>query len=184
MKTLEIKNLLHQYFEGETTLEQEQRLVDYFNSDEVAEELKKYTGLFIGLSELTATTAVDSDDSFNAEILNYIEKNEASTKNSTRKMWQFVAGIAASVILVVGGFLMYQQEEQQFKDTFDDPEVAYAVAEQTLSYVSAKYNKGLASLSSFEKLQTAAEPLQKGINPVNEYLQLVEKIGTDNTLNP
>lgn len=183
MKTLEIKNLLHQYFEGETTLEQDQQLIEYFNSDKVAEELNKYKGLFIGLSELSATATAADDDKLDASIMETIHKYESDSKNNTRKLWQFISSIAASVILVIGGFLFYQQEEQPFKDTFDDPETAYAVAERTLFYVSEKYNQGLAGLSNFEKLETATHPLQQGIKPVNEYLELVEKMRTENTIN-
>jgi hypothetical protein len=72
--------------------------------------------------------------------------------------------------------LFFQQSEEQFKDTFDNPELAYAYAEQTLGFVSAKYNKGMSGLANFDKLETATEPMQKGMKPVNEYMEIVEKI--------
>lgn len=179
MKTMEIKHLLHRYFEGETSVQEEQELEAYFNSCEVADELKEYKGFFSGLSELTESV---NDDTIENDILNYISKNEPAQKSKRVWLWQAVSGIAASVILVVGGLLLFQQQEQQFADTFDDPEVAYAYAEQTLSYVSAKYNQGLAALSNFDKLQTAAEPLQEGVKPINNYLGIIEQFNTtDNT---
>ena len=173
MKTLEIKQLLQRYFEGETTTGEERQLTAYFNSGDVAEELKEYRGFFGGLAELAETMY---DDTIEEDVLEFIIKNDEAGKPRKRYLWQAVSGIAASVILVVGGFLFYQQQEQHFTDTFENPELAYAYAEQTLAFVSAKYNQGLAELSNFNKLQTAAEPIQKGVQPINEYFEMIENI--------
>ncbi len=179
MKTEEIKHLLHRYFEGETTVQEERELETYFISGEVADELKQYKGFFSGISELSGSV---NDDTIESDILNYISRNEPAQKSKRVWLWQAVSGIAASVILVVGGFLFFQQQEQQYADTFEDPAVAYAYAEQTLHYMSAKYNQGLAALSNFDKLQTAAEPLQEGVKPINEYLQMIGQIeATENS---
>ena len=91
-------------------------------------------------------------------------------------MWKMVTGIAASIIIVLGGFLFYQQKQKPFDDTFENPEQAYAYAQQTLQFVSGKYNKGIAGLSNFEKLQKADEPIKKGIAPVNEFFENLQKL--------
>ena len=108
--------------------------------------------------------------------MDYILENEHREKTKFRKLWVNVTGIAASVIIVLGGFLFYQQQQKPFKDTFEDPEKAYAYAEQTLQFVSGKYSKGLAELSNFEKLQKGTEPLKKGVAPVSEFFENLEKI--------
>ena len=95
-------------------------------------------------------------------------------------MWKMVTGIAASVVIVLGGFLFYQQQQKPFEDTFDDPEKAYEYAVQTLQYVSGKYNEGLAELSNFEKINNASEPLKKGIQPIAEFYEGLEKINENN----
>ncbi|MGC9353483.1 MAG: hypothetical protein ACP5D9_06580 [Mariniphaga sp.] len=176
METKEIKQLLQRYFNGESTLAEERLLEKYFQSGDATDDLKEYTGFFKGVSELAET---DRDEELENEIMDFIQKNEPEEKPKTRWLWQMVTGIAASVIIVVGGVLFYQHEKEPFEDTFDNPEVAYAYAEQTLSYISDKYNKGLAGLANFEKLETAAEPMQKGVKPVNEYLELIEKMSGD-----
>jgi hypothetical protein len=173
METKEVKKLLQRYFKGKSTLAEERLLEKYFQSGDVADDFKEYTGFFNGVSELTKT---GRDEELENEIMDFIQKNEPKEKPKTRWLWQMVTGIAASVIIVVGGVLFYQQEKEPFEDTFDNPEVAYAYAEQTLGYISDKYNKGLAGLANFEKLETAAEPMQKGVKPVNEYLELIEKM--------
>lgn len=173
MKTMEVKHLLQRYFEGETTIAEERELEAYFKSGEVADELKQYSGFFSGLSELAE---VEGESTIEEDIMDFIGEQTPVVKINRSWLWQTVTGIAASVILVIGGYLLFQQQEDQFADTFDNPDVAYAYAEQTLSYVSAKYNQGLAALGSFEKLQTASEPLQQGVKPLAQYLEMVERI--------
>lgn len=176
METKEIKQLLQRYFNGESTLAEERLLEKYFQSGDVTDDLKEYTGFFNGILELSET---ERDENLENEIMDFIQKNEPKKKPKTRWLWQTVAGIAASIIIAVGGVLFYQNENEKVKDTFDNPEVAYAYAEQTLGYISAKYNQGLSALANFDKLETATEPLQKGVKPVNEYLELIEKMSGD-----
>lgn len=180
METREIKQLLQRYFEGETTVAEEQLINTYFKSEKVAEELKEYTGFFNGKSELTKAAY---EDTIEDEIMQLITANEPGTKSNRIWLWQAVTGIAASAILVLGGYLFYQQQEQPAYDTFENPDVAYAYAEQTLAYVSAKYNKGIAALSNFDKLQTAAEPLQQGIQPLSEYFDLIDSMNDVDDVN-
>jgi hypothetical protein len=179
MKTKEIKELLQCYYNGDTTVQQEQVLEAYFKSDEIADELKKFSGLFSGLSELADTIP---DNAIENEIMEYIRNNDTEQNTRRYRLWPELSGIAASVILVVGGFLLFQQQQQQYNETFDNPEIAYAFAEQTLLYVSSKYNQGLAELSNFDKLHTAAEPLQQGVKQVDEYMEIIERMRTSNTI--
>lgn len=184
MTTKEIKNLLQLYFEGETSLEDERRLETYFQSDELAEELKEYAEYFGGISELTA---VAGESTIEEDVMDYILENEHHEKTKYRQMWRIVTGIAASIIIILGGVLMYEQQQKPFKDTFDDPEVAYAYASQTLKFVGSKYNKGLADLSYFGTLEAATEPLEKGIKPINDAFKKInvlnnaDKADSDNS---
>jgi len=173
MKTKEVKQLLQRYFNGETTIEEERKLEAYFRSEEVDKELEQYAEFFGGINELA--NSVD-DSSIEDDVMNYILENESQEKKKYRWLWQTVTGIAASIIIVIGGMLLYQQNDQNFEDTFENPEVAYAVAEDALEYMSAKYSKGLAELSNFDKLQTASQPLRKGVQPVNEFYENIENL--------
>ncbi len=176
MEKKKIKQLLQLYFNGESTLEDERKLEAYFGAGEVADELKEYAEFFGGISELAELA---DDPTIEEDIMDYILENEHQEKTKYRSMWKIVTGIAASVIIVLGGFLFYQQQNQQpFKDTFDDPEAAYAYAKQTMQYVSGKYSQGLAELSNFEKLQAATKPIQEGVKPVNEFFDDIKKMET------
>ena len=173
MKTTEIKQLLQIYFSGESSLEDERRLEAYFQSGNVAEELTEYAEFFGGISELTS--AVD-DSTIEEDVMDFILENEHKEKTRYLGMWKMVTGIAAAIIIVLGGFLFYQQQQKPFNDTFENPEQAYAYAQQTLQFVSGKYSKGFAEFSNFEKLQKANEPLKKGIAPVNEFYEGIERV--------
>lgn len=177
METQEVKQLLQRYFNGESSENDEQKLQAYFHSGNVAAELEEYAGFFGGISELSKTA---NDDSIENEVMNYILENEAEEKTKYRTLWKTVTGIAVSIIIVVGGLLLYQQQDKTYEDTFENPEVAYAYAEEILEYVSAKYNKGLAKLSNFDKLRSGTQPLKKGVKPVNEFFTNIKNLDAEN----
>lgn len=177
METKEIAKLLQKYFNGESTGDEEKALETYFTSENVADEFKEYKDFFSGISELANT----NDSNIEEEIMDFILENENREKTRYRWLWQTVTGIAASVIIILGGFLFYQQQQKPYKDTFEDPKEAYAYAQQTLQFVAEKYNKGIAGLSGFEKLQKAAKPIKKGIAPINEFYNTIEKMEKNKT---
>ncbi len=172
METTKIKALLQKYFEGETSPAEEKMLENYFNSGKVDSSLLEYAQFFEGISKLAGNSR---DRALESDIMDYILEKETKEKSKYRWLWQTVTGVAASVIIVLSGFLYYQQQKA-FDDTFTNPDEAYAYAVKTLGYVSGKYNKGLAGLSKFEKLQKATEPVKKGFAPVNEFYQTIEKL--------
>jgi len=173
MKTEEVKQLLQRYFNGESTNIDEQQLSAYFQSGKVADEVAEYAEFFGGISELANTSA---DSNIEEEVMDYILENENREKTHYRTLWKRVTGIAASIIIVLGGFLFYQEQKKPFDDTFKDPEQAYAYASETLQFVSSKYNKGLTELSNFRKLGIANKPIQKGTEPVVEFYEKLAKL--------
>jgi len=165
--------LLQKYFEAETNLAEENELITYFTSGEVDENLKMYVPLFSGMKELLA----DENPELGEELMNYILESEHKEKVKYRWMWQMVTGVAASVILVMLA-VNYYSVKNQWKDTYSDPQQAYAEASKTLEFVAAKYNKGLASLSPVGKLDEATASFQTGISKLNkgfEHLKGNEK---------
>ena len=175
MKTEEVKQLLQRYFDGESTDADERNLESYFQSGSVDSEVAEYAEFFGGISELAA---IADDPTIEEDVMDYILETENREKTRYRSMWKMVTGIAASIIVVLGGFLFFQEQQKPYEDTFNDPEKAYAYAEQTLQFVSGKYNKGLAELSNFDKLRTAQEPIKKATEPVIEFYEGVKKVET------
>lgn len=173
METNKIEKLLQTYFNGESSVEEERTLESYFRSGNVAAEFQEYAPFFAGISELAN---VSSDSNIEEEIMDFILENENREKTRYRWLWQTVTGIAASVIIVLGGFLFFQQQQKPFEDTFKNPDEAYAYAEQTIQFISEKYAKGLTGLSNFEKLQKVNQPIKKATTPVIEFYNAIEKM--------
>ncbi len=168
MESQRINILLQKYFDAETSLAEENELITYFTSGEVEESLKMYVPLFSGMKELLADETPDLSE----ELMNHILESEHTEKVKYRWMWQMVTGVAASVILVMLA-VNYYTGKNQWKDTYSDPQQAYAEASKTLEFVAAKYNKGLASLTPVRKLEEAAAPLQTGISKLNKGFEII-----------
>ncbi len=163
MESQRINSLLQKYFEAETTLDEENELITYFSSDEVDEDLKMYVPLFSGLTELSAERDLALED----DLMNHILESEHREKMRYRFMWQWVTGVAAAVVLVMLAVNFYTNQNQ-WKDTFKDPDQAYAQASKTLEYVAGKYNQGLAQLRPIGKIEKAVNPMNSGINLLNK----------------
>jgi len=175
MESQKIKILLQKYFEAETTLDEENELINYFNSGEVADELKPYIPMFSGLKSLSVSENPDLGD----DLMNYILESEHKEKLRYRWMWQIVTGVAASVILVMLAVNFYG-DQNQWKDTFKNPDQAYAEASKTLDFVAGKYNKGLAQLRPITKMENAVNPLRSGINILNKGFGQMKEVETLN----
>ena len=155
-------------------------LKEYFRSPDVPNELAEHKSLFEGLAELSENR---SRTSFGEEMINNILEEEY--RESVRKRWirRTVLSVAASVIILFGAFFLLRPQPS-FDDTFDDPEIAYAYAEETIEYMAGKYQKGMAQLSGVKKITSATsvynENIRKAssgfsaINKLNKYQQLIK----------
>lgn len=132
MELAKIETLLDAYFEGETSLEQESVLRDYFATNNVAPHLTAYQQLFVGLK---AAQEEVLESEINLPVV--------STSKETKRWWY---GIAASFLVVVGvaSLLMpsnkLSQEEQ-------DALMAFNETKETLLLLSKSFNKGTEELA-------------------------------------
>lgn len=171
MESQKIHILLQKYFDAETTIAEENELITYFTSGEVDESLKMYVPLFSGITELSAD---EEQANLGEDLMNYILESEHKEKLRYRWMWQVVTGIAASVIVAILAVNFYSSRNE-YKDTFTDPQQAYAEAIKTLQFVSGKYNKGMAQLKPVERIDNAISPFKSGISKVNKGLKQMDE---------
>ncbi|TPN82323.1 hypothetical protein [Aquimarina algicola] len=137
MELSNIEKLLEKYFEGETTISEEEKLKVYFTGEDVSPDLEKYKPLFEYFSQ---------------------ESTVAPTRNITlkknRKSWYYSIGIAASIALAVGLFFTKTAPEPNHDlGTYDDPEIALEETKKILNMVSQYMNEGkegLVYLKEFE----------------------------------
>lgn len=143
-----IEMLLDDYWNGVTTLEQEKELVEFFTKEDIPAHLKEYQPLF-------QFFRAEKDDqvsaSFETNLMAALEKEqkkEVVLEAKVKRLWTPLLRIAATVVLVLGMFFMYQNyefddgDEFAMVDTFETPEEAYRETMKALQLVSKKIDKG------------------------------------------
>lgn len=160
-----IEKLLEKYWEAETTLEEENRLHAYFNSEQVAQDHLVYQPLFNTFKDQKSVTF--SGDV--ASIIGSIEEDEAgSTVSKQAKVFsirRYLPAVAAASVLVFGfvmGFNWLNQNNTPTPhqnvvvlDEEAEAQEAYRVTREALALLSSNYNKGNAAIQELGHLKRA-----------------------------
>ena len=88
----------------------------------------------------------------NAEISRHIDQLAAQGKNTRRAHVRWIAGIAASILLLVSAGLYFatNRPDPFYQDTYDTPEEAYATTEKAITLLATNVNKGLKSIEQIK----------------------------------
>ena len=145
-----INHLLEKYWEGETSLQEEETLRQYFNNGSVAPEFRQFAPLFQYLKE--EQDVLISDD-FEKRLLEQLE-NEPVAKVRKLNWMRVIRSVAAVGIVLLGAFFIYQNTKPVEKprgakiiilDDFEnesEKQEAIATAKAALSLISKKMRKG------------------------------------------
>jgi hypothetical protein len=160
MNTENIKLLIEKYFEGETTIAEEQALKSYFASENVAEELRQHTPLFRFVIE---ESKVKAPQSLNQKLTGIFF---AEPFYRSRIFIFYTTSIAAGLLLLLAFFLTIKNEpdapSQQLTETQRrEVKLAYNQTRATLAFVSQNLIKGTAPLEKIEKLEAGHTALQQ-----------------------
>ena len=169
-----IKYKLQKYFEGESSLEDERILHDYFRSVQIDEQLLPHQHFFAGLNGMKDQQIQIQEE----DLMDFILENEHREKLRYRKFWQIVTGVAA-MLLIALLVVHYTHDRQNWDDTYTDPDQAYATAVQTLRFVAGKYQEGMAQLQPVNKLNQAVKPMNKSLDLINKgfyEMKSIEKV--------
>jgi len=171
MELREVKILLQKFFDGQTTVEEENILTDFFRNQDVPAELEIYREFFDATEKLSEVRF----EGFEDDVMNHILESENREKKRYRWLWQTVTS-AAAVLLLAVLLVNYNQNKNQFKDTYDDPEIAYAEATKALRYMAGKYQKGMAQLQPIAEIDKASAPLKTSLRLVNKGFGEMEEL--------
>ncbi|WP_321333826.1 hypothetical protein [uncultured Bacteroides sp.] len=145
-----IEQLLEQYWQCETSLEEETELRSFFiNNKEIPAHLLKYKDLFV-YQRLQQEVGLGAD--FDARILAEVEVPVVKAKRLTlvgRFMPLFKAAAVVAILLSLGNVAQrtfYAADDLDYNydtytDTYDDPEVAYKQVSSALMMLSEGINK-------------------------------------------
>lgn len=131
MESDKIEKLLEAYFDGNTSLEEEKALQEYFNSEKIAEHLQQYKPIFMGLRMAKQERT---------EKVFTLSENKTKTKNT----WWYSVAASLVVAFGVGSFFFSQphlsQEEQEALAAFED-------SKKAMMLLSENLNKGTEQLT-------------------------------------
>ena len=141
-----IDNLLEKYFEGETTLAEENELKTYFSSAAVAPHLQQYQALF-------GYYASEKNQTFEPKLM---------LQKSKKKQITWIS-IAASVVVLLGvgiyTFNNLSDKTNQELGTYDDPEEAFKETQKALAMLSNNVNVGIESIQYVENYENTRDQI-------------------------
>ncbi len=155
MRTEEIEKLLAGYYKGSTSESEEEALKVYFRSENIPEYLQKDKKFFLALYQ---DTSPQVPAGLEEKLIRMIDTRANDNKflspgNKTRRYLLRVSGIAASLLLAVSiGYAIFdsRSECQTPKDTFNNPQEAYAVLQATLAEMSSELHAGVSEIQEFK----------------------------------
>ncbi|MBP6181395.1 hypothetical protein [Flavobacterium sp.] len=148
MELNKIEILLEKYFQGETSIAEENELRNYFSSLDVAQHLEQYKPMF-GYFPLAA-----------AQML----KQEISLQSKKRYVGWLSIAASVVVLLGIGTYVFYNYDnanEKQDLGTYDDPEIALRETQKALALLSNNVNLGIESVYYIKEYQDSKELIFK-----------------------
>lgn len=169
MDSKQLEELLQKYWDCETSLEEEERLREYFRTHDVPENFKEATVLFSYFDrQRQKAVGPQFEDNMVKKLKSPVGKH---VKLGGKGVWQTSLRIAAGVAVLVAAvyFVAYEihtkhTEDVAMKDTFDTPEKALEETKKALLMISKGFGK--------------AEQQAKKINVLNEAQ---DKVKTNDT---
>ncbi|MBZ4037706.1 hypothetical protein K6T82_23300 [Flavobacterium sp. 17A] len=152
MELNKIEDLLEKYFEGETSIAEENQLKEYFSSPNVAQHLEQYKPIFGYFS---------------------LAKEQKSTYEiplQTKKRNVAWLSIAASAVILLGiGTYFFVSENkdtaavasQTELGTYDDPEEALKATQKALALLSNNVNAGIESVHYIKEYEQSKNKIFK-----------------------
>ena len=178
----EIRKMLERFYRGETSLEEERMLQDYFTSTTVPEELIPDRDLFQSFEEGADSVEVPSD--LNQKILASIDQVERKETRTRRISLFSLSGLAAGLLVMIAVYLFYIRTDRspyiasnQMVDTYEDPIMAYEEAKKALAYVSNKLNTGTSELKQVKQVSKVATDPLKSLSKINKGSKELSLLG-------
>lgn len=161
MELNKIENILEKYFQGETSIAEENELRDYFSSSNVAQHLEQYQPIFSYFSQVKQQKSTYE--------LEDLDQTGEAIPLQTKKQNVGWLSIAASVVVLLGiGTYFYTSEKtttpvvaQSELGTYDNPEKAFAETQKALALLSNNVNVGIESVQYIKEYEQSKNKIFK-----------------------
>ena len=164
------EQLLADFYNGDTTPEEEEILMNFFNNEDLDKKWHTDRDLFHALYD---PSRIPLPKGFSERLESVIDNHIAETADrksspKMRKLFISLLSAAAVALLCIGLFFTFGKTSKSdfMADTYKNPEEAAIVAEQTLLFISAKLNQGL------HPLEVVKENIHKTNELINEHLKI------------
>lgn len=169
MKKEELNRLLEKYYNGQSTVEEEEVLRSFFNGTDIPEGYEAEKAIFVYYS--ASMDIPEPSDDFEGRILTGIDEfGNRSNLSGNRNIIRVILSTAAGLLILAGSYFFFT-DKNELQDTFTDPELAYAETIKILMDVSSQLNKGTRVLEPMGKINEM-KTKNVGINLKNlEYIR-------------
>lgn len=158
MELANIEKLLEAYFEGNTSLAQEQELRAYFKQSTLPTHLEVYRSLFAGFDLAKQETS-------HREILIPKEQKRSSFWNLS---------IAASVVLAIGAGAYVYNQSNGLTSEEEEALMAFNKTKEVMFLLSETLNEGTESVAHFNEFNKGLSTMSV-LNQINESKNLILK---------
>ena len=165
MDSSKLQQLLQKYWDGETTLEEELWLKDYFRTNDAPDELRDVAAMFRYFDQTKQNNL--NDITFDRSL---IEKVSGQAKQGrVRSLASNSMRIAAGVIVVMAATWFIKTEirkstPQEVVDTYDDPKLAFEETKKALMMISKSFGTAEQQAKKINLFNEAQEEIQKTSN--------------------
>lgn len=156
---------MSKYWSGETTLEEERALKDYFQRDDVPGELNETADMFRYFT--AAQQASLNDITFDRAVINRV--SHKPVQGRVRSLFFNSMRIAAGVVVLMAATWFIRKEirqttPQEVVDTYDDPKLAFEETKKALLMISKSFGTAEEQAKKINLFNEAQEEIQKQSN--------------------
>jgi hypothetical protein len=168
MNSEEIKRLLEKYYEGDSTSQEELLLKKFFSEEDVPGDLNDEKEIFMYYRQSSQIPEPSAD--FEDRIVSAINAEDGDiVRIKRRRLYVTLSGIAAGLLILAGSYFFFTGRSEP-RDTYSDPELAYAETMKILYNVSARLNHGTQALGKISLLQ---DETQKSLLTINRSASVI-----------
>lgn len=169
MNNEELKRLLEKFYDGESSAEEEEVLKSFFSENDIPQGFEAERALFSYY--YSAMKIPEPSVEFESRIIKGIDEFEHKQKTvRNRNLTLWLLSTAATLFIMVGSYFFFSKKEG-IKDTFSDPEIAYAETIKILREVSTQLNKGTRTLEPVGIInEVKSKKIEKNLKNL-EYIQ-------------
>jgi len=155
-----IEQLIEKYENGETTLQEEQQLKDYFSQETVAPHLEMYQPMF---------------QYFIQTQKEQFTKDVPLEPKKTINLYRWIA-VAAVAIFMLGIYIVVGNESKTLDNLSSEEQLAYNQTIEAFSILSSNFNKGKENMNALGLMSNSIEKGTQKITYLNEFSRTTNKI--------